>query len=152
MTYKTSLDNLTKSITIAVTLLFGSIIVSQFFLMRAELPIFVPIIVTLFLLLVYIGTYVFSPQGYTLNVDGLTIHRYYSDVHIPMENIKSVEIIAKESMKWTIRTFGVGGLFGYYGNFTNRKFGSMIFYATRRNNFPDFRAGTPKISQSKNMG
>ncbi len=35
-------------------------------------------------------------------------------------------------MKWTIRTFGVGGLFGYYGEFVNWKLGNMTWYATRR--------------------
>ena len=30
------------------------------------------------------------------------------------------------------RTFGVGGLYGYYGKFYNRTFGSMTWYATRR--------------------
>ena len=28
--------------------------------------------------------------------------------------------------------FGVGGLFGYYGNFVNSTLGSMTWYATRR--------------------
>lgn len=38
-------------------------------------------------------------------------------------------------MKWTIRTFGNGGLFGYFGKFYNAAFGKMTWYATRRNNY-----------------
>ena len=37
-------------------------------------------------------------------------------------------------MYGVIRTFGVGGLFGYYGQFYNSKIGSMTWYATRQNN------------------
>ncbi len=43
--------------------------------------------------------------------------------------------VDNEKMKWTIRKIGVGGLFGYYGKFVKRSFGSMTFYATRRNNY-----------------
>jgi hypothetical protein len=38
----------------------------------------------------------------------------------------------KEKIGWAIRTFGVGGLFGYYGKFANTKLGSMTWYATRK--------------------
>ena len=47
----------------------------------------------------------------------------------------SAQIVDKETMKWTVRTFGVGGLFGYFGKFANRALGSMTLYATRRNNY-----------------
>ena len=38
-------------------------------------------------------------------------------------------------MKWTIRTFGVGGLFGYYGKFRNKTFGNMTWFATQQKNY-----------------
>jgi hypothetical protein len=52
-----------------------------------------------------------------------------------LSDITSVEVPSKESMRWTIRTFGNGGLFGYWGKFTNKTYGNMTWYATRRSNY-----------------
>jgi len=54
---------------------------------------------------------------------------------IPLENVKDVFVATRESMKWTIRTFGNGGLFGYFGKFRNGNYGNMTWYATRSNNY-----------------
>ena len=45
----------------------------------------------------------------------------------------NVVLLTNEDLKWTIRTFGVGGLFGYFGKFRNSKIGTMTWYATMRN-------------------
>ena len=50
-------------------------------------------------------------------------------------DIKYVEVPTKESMYWTIRTLGNGGLFGYWGKFANTTYGDMTWYATRRSNY-----------------
>lgn len=47
-------------------------------------------------------------------------------------DIKSVELIEKATLSGTIRTFGVGGLFGWYGKFANSQLGNMTWYLTRR--------------------
>ncbi|MDZ7614650.1 MAG: PH domain-containing protein [Flavobacteriaceae bacterium] len=39
-----------------------------------------------------------------------------------------------KQLKWTIRTLGVGGLFGYFGYFWNREIGSMIWYTSQQKN------------------
>jgi hypothetical protein len=57
-----------------------------------------------------------------------------SNIKILRTDIKTVEHIDKNDLKWSIRIFGVGGLFGYWGKFRNKKMGSMTWYATRRNN------------------
>lgn len=44
-------------------------------------------------------------------------------------------MIPRDDLKWSIRTFGNGGVFGYYGKFFNNSFGSMTWFATRRENF-----------------
>ena len=46
----------------------------------------------------------------------------------------NVELLDKERLNGSIRTFGVGGLFGYWGRFANSKIGVMTWYATRRDN------------------
>ena len=49
--------------------------------------------------------------------------------------MKTVSIVGKKDMPRSIRVFGVGGLFGYFGLFRNSRYGTMIWYATRRDQF-----------------
>ena len=133
MTYKTSLDNLAKVVTIVTTILFAAIIVGQFSLIKDE-GRSVPIFTTIILLLIYFGTFSFRPISYKLTDDKLIIHRPLSDIKIIRAEIQNVEQLDKEKLSWSFRVFGVGGLFGYWGKFSNTKLGSMTWYATRRNN------------------
>jgi hypothetical protein len=131
MTYKTSLDNLAKGITIGVTIVFAIIIIGQYSIIK-EAGKATPIYTTVALLLIYFLAFVFRPINYNLTADKLIIHRRFADVKIDRNQIKSVELLDKDKIGWAIRTFGVGGLFGYYGKFANRKLGSMTWYATRK--------------------
>jgi hypothetical protein len=131
VTYKTSLDNLAKGITIGVTILFAIIIVGQFSIIKDEGRT-VPIYTAVASLLIYFISFAFRPISYILTKDKLIVHRPFKDVRIDRVNIRSVELLDKEQLGWNIRIFGVGGLFGYFGKFANRKFGSMTWYATRR--------------------
>ena len=133
MTYKTSLDNFAKVVTIVTTILFAAIIVGQFSLIKDE-GRSVPIFTTIILLLIYFGTFLFRPISYKLTDDKLIIHRPLSDIKIIRAEIQNVEQLDKEKLSWAFRVFGVGGLFGYWGKFSNTKLGSMTWYATRRNN------------------
>lgn len=131
MTFKASLDNLAKGVTISVSMLFAIIIVTQFFLFKEEWHLG-EILTSLLLMAVYFATYLYRPINYYLTDEHLIIHRPVKDVIIKRQNIKKVERINEKQMKWTVRTFGVGGFFGYYGKFVNSKFGNMTWYATRR--------------------
>ena len=133
MTYKTSLDNLAKIVTIITTIIFATIIIAQFSLLRDE-GNSVPISTIILLGLIYFGTFSFRPINYKLTVDELIIHRPLSDVKILRDEIKSVEQIDKSKLSWAVRIFGIGGLFGYWGKFSNSKLGSMTWYATRKTN------------------
>ncbi len=131
MTYTTSLDNLAKAITIGVTILFAVIIIAQF----PVLPDagWAPILTTVGFLLIYGITFAFRPISYILTHEQLIIHRPIADVKIDRKQVKSVELLDEGKLRWSVRVFGVGGLFGYYGKFAKRKLGSMTWYATRRN-------------------
>jgi len=132
MTYKTSLDNLAKGVTVGVTILFAAIIFVQITLIK-DTGLSIPLFTTVLFLAIYFGTFLFRPINYSLTDDKLIIHRPLTDVKIDRKEIKSVEQLDKEKLAWTFRTFGVGGLFGYWGRFANRKIGSMTWYATRKN-------------------
>ena len=131
MTYSTSLDNLAKAITAGVTLLFVYIIILQYPVAPGEgmEPFFLAAV----LLLIYGITYAFRPISYILTSEQLIIHRPIADVKIDRSQVKSVELLDEGTLRWSVRVFGVGGLFGYFGKFANRKLGSMTWYATRRN-------------------
>jgi hypothetical protein len=131
MTYKTSLDNFAKIVTVVITILFAAIIIGQFSIINGNgksLPIFT----TVLLSLIYFGTFSFSPISYKLTDNILIVHRPLSDIKIDRTEIKSIEQLDKEKLAWSVRIFGVAGLFGYWGKFSNTKIGSMTWYATRR--------------------
>jgi hypothetical protein len=89
------------------------------------------LVVGIVLILVFILAYAYCPQSYTIEKNQLIIKRIAGDVVIPKSAVKSVNIIHREIVRDSIRTFGVGGLFGYYGKFTNSKFGVMKWYIRR---------------------
>lgn len=132
MTFSTSLDKLAKGVTIGITILFGSIIMMALYSVLNDEEKNIPAYISIGLLLIYFFAYAFRPGNYTLTNDKLIVHRPLTNMSINRTDIKSVEQIDKEKLEQTFRTFGVGGLFGYYGKFANKKLGSMTWYATRR--------------------
>ncbi|HEX8460541.1 MAG TPA: PH domain-containing protein [Segetibacter sp.] len=133
MRFKASLDGLAKGITIGTSIVFVLVIIGQIFRLHSDVH-FTVIITSVIILAVYLGSYLFRPIDYEVTNDSLIIRRTIKSVIIKRKEISSVQPIAKDQMKWTIRTFGVGGLFGYYGQFVNSKLGNMTWYATRRDN------------------
>jgi hypothetical protein len=78
--------------------------------------------------------YILHPTAYTLNKDVLIIQRPVKPVVIYRNEISNIELLDEKQLKWTIRTFGVGGLFGYFGYFYNREIGSMLWYTSHQKN------------------
>ena len=139
MEYKATLDKTSKIITGLITVLFVSIAAWNFWLMYTGLDsttdFSASILSVIVILGIYAFCYLFRPVKYVVEKNRLTIKRPLKDYYLEMNKIKNAQITDKETMKWTIRTFGVGGLFGYYGKFRNKKFGNMTWFATKRNNY-----------------
>ena len=133
MNYKASFDNLTKIVTIGVTILFAFIFLLPIIIIKDGSDNQNAIYTRVAMLLFYFITYGFSTKDYQLTQDEVIIRRLLGNAKIKRSEISSVEIIEKEQMGWLIRTFGVGGLFGYWGRFSSSKLGSMTWYATRKN-------------------
>ncbi|MFM2361037.1 MAG: hypothetical protein RLY16_3030 [Bacteroidota bacterium] len=133
MTYKTSLDNLAKGVTLGVTILFFVIIAGQYSssVTEGKSPF---IFSTMLLSLIYLGTFLFRPIRYSITDEKLIIHRPLLDIKIDRTTIEKVEQLENDQLSCAVRIFGVGGLFGYWGKFSNSKIGSMTWYATRRSN------------------
>lgn len=137
MTYKATLGRTAILITVVVTLLLGSLLV--FSLYRIVMTTAIPeMIIFLFvgvgIVTLYLATYLYRPVRYIVDQDQFIIKRPINDITIPLEEIKDVYIVRKESMTSTERVGGNGGVFGFYGNFRNH-FGTMTWYATRLKNY-----------------
>jgi hypothetical protein len=135
-----SMDALTKGLTIGVSIL---LLLSGFvpFLSNnefqfSELMIPSPVyIIPISLIIILSLTYGFSPKGYALEDGQLVIFRPLQNKLYATTDILHVSIVDRKELKNSLRVFGVGGLFGYFGLFRNSRYGTMIWYATRRDQF-----------------
>ena len=75
-----------------------------------------------------------APQRLEIGDDKIVVLRRYRSVVLHREEIKSIEYVSKLSFRGAIRTFGVGGLFGYYGRYYAPALGSFTLYATNFDN------------------
>jgi len=86
----------------------------------------------LLVVLIFAVTYGFSVTGYRLTFNHIIVRRPLGDKKIARADIQSAQRLSKGALSWSLRAFGVGGLFGYFGRFYNRKMGSMTWFLTRR--------------------
>lgn len=141
MTYKASLDKTAIIITTAVTVLFAVIVGGQYPIIKSSGSAS-PVYTTTACLLIYLLAFVFRPVRYVVTEEELIVRRPVLSVHLKRSDIKTVALIEKDQIRGAVRTFGVGGMFGYYGNFANFSLGRMTWYATRRD--------TPVLVQTTN--
>ena len=144
MTFKTSLDGLAKGITISVIIVFSLIIVGQLVPSYGVDPVG-SVFLSGVLVAICLFCALFSPMSYELTNESLIIHRLFSDITIKRKDILTVREVSKSDMLLTARIFGVGGLFGYFGRYSNHKIGKLNMYATRRNNTVLVETGNKKI-------
>lgn len=121
MKFKASLDKTAIIISSIISILLGLSILYKF-----NLPI------TFMLLTIYLICWYLKPLSFDINEDEIIIRRWFKSVHINKSEIESLDLIEKNRIRGSIRTFGVGGLFGWYGKFNNDELGSMTWYLTRR--------------------
>jgi len=136
MEYEASLDNLTKTITAFLYVVVGILLIVLVKMITtyglSNLSIAAPVLPLVILALVIFFSYLFHTTGYAITGGNFVIIRPAGKVKIALAEIASARQVAKGEMKFTIRTFGVGGLYGYFGSFYNKTFGSMTWYVTRR--------------------
>jgi hypothetical protein len=90
------------------------------------------IILIIILTLTYGISYALSPKSYEINEKNIIINRPFKNVIINRSQIKNILKLESGKLTYSVRTFGVGGLFGYFGKFWNKEYGNMTWYATRR--------------------
>lgn len=141
MDYKTSLDAPAKAITAAICALFGMLALYQLYIYSRSPRETVDAVAAAIQIACFAGivlvTWLYSPRGYSVRDGALVIHRAWKPVIIPLEEIRKVQVLSPEDVSpWgTLRVFGVGGLFGYYGTFFLPRLGGFVrLYLRNREN------------------
>ena len=78
--------------------------------------------------------YLFAPSGYAISESEIRIQRKIGSVKVPLIDITSIEQDSLACPFWGVRTYGVSGLFGYFGRFYNTHLGHHSMYVTDRHN------------------
>ncbi len=120
MQFRASYDTTTKLISTAFFILFLGIAVDTNSL----------IVEGIFALL-FLAAYAWSPTGYEIDDGDVVIRRLIGNIRIPISGIRDVRIATRDDLKGSMRIFGSGGLFGYYGLFRNG-FETSNWYVTDR--------------------
>lgn len=133
MNYSASLDRTSQLITGFSALLFAGITGFNLYLLasRDGWPIIILLGTTLLLIGIFLYCYLFRITSYRVSREDVVICRPAGERRIPIAEIAEVVIPTRESLRWTLRTFGNGGIFGYTGKFANLTYGAMTWYATR---------------------
>jgi hypothetical protein len=138
MLFKASLDNLAKGMSIAILILFLGIGASMVYNLDPtnpnEIPLWAAFLIESIFLGIYLFCYLYAPQAYLVESDRIKIIRPIDKVDITFNNISSIRLVDKSEIKTLIRTFGVGGLFGYYGHYYSSSLGKLTLYNTQRKN------------------
>ena len=71
-----------------------------------------------------------APQRLEIGAKKLVILRRYKSITISSKDVISVEHLPKNGLRGAVRTFGVGGLFGYFGSYYKAGIGAFKLYAT----------------------
>lgn len=128
MKFAASLDKTAKVITIGIGILFAFLIALPFLGKESDTAeIYIPG----GLLAIYTLAFLFSPQRYSVTESLLIIHRPIRNIYLRRRDIEEVGVLEKANVNGAMRTFGVGGLFGYFGKFYNYGIGSATWYMTR---------------------
>ncbi len=143
MTYKISLDAPAKLITALVCVFIAIISITSFDIISKN-GVYQSYYPKLVLLFIFLLTICFKPINYKIEEDYIIVKRILWDAKISRSEIHKAEMIDRAETSWSLRTFGSGGFFGYFGTFTNRKLGAMTWYLTRKDSLVLLKMKTGK--------
>ena len=123
MRFQASYDTTTKLISAAVFIMFLGIAVDTSSLIAEGI-----------LAVIFLAAYAWSPTSYEITDGNVVIRRLIGNIRIPVAGIREVRIATRDDLSSSMRVFGSGGLFGYYGLFRNSTLGESNWYVTDRGN------------------
>ena len=134
--YKCTLDDAARYMVPGLILLILFLVGgAQFFIGVSTSPRSIPVMLigTIPLLVISVAMYILSPLSVTVDDHSITINRRAKPVVIEFSDIARIHKVV--DMKFALRTFGNGGLFGYTGQYYKNGIGSMTWYCTQRKNY-----------------
>ena len=138
MKYNASLDILAKIITLVTILLFiwlGYVSIMKIAASPGNTrQVIAHSVLIAFYVAVVAGCYLYAPGSYETTSDRLMISRPVRTIIIDRKDIIEARALDPKELTGLVRTFGVGGLFGYYGRYYNSTIGAMVFFTTQRKN------------------
>ncbi|GEM_PF-1258357 len=78
--------------------------------------------------------FAYSPRGYTISDRAVIVRRLIGNVRFELQGIREARRATADDLRWTIRLWGSGGMFGYYGLYRTSKLGNCSWYVTNRGN------------------
>lgn len=81
-------------------------------------------------IIIILGTASYAPRSILIENGELCINMLMQKKVLPIESIMSVEAIETAAIARSIRTFGMGGVFGNVGHFKNIALGHYLMYTT----------------------
>lgn len=90
--------------------------------------------ISLLLLPLTVIAWGFHPSSYEINKESLIIKRPFKSLEISLSSIDSARTVSFRELFFSLRVFGSGGLFGYFGIYTSMSLGKIQMWATDRNN------------------
>ena len=79
-------------------------------------------------------TFAWSPRGYFVFTDAITVRRLMGDVRVPLDRVLELRRVTPEDLRGCMRLWGSGGLFGYFGLYRTSRLGKCTWYVTNRKN------------------
>ncbi|MFM7015747.1 MAG: PH domain-containing protein [Bacteroidota bacterium] len=123
MLQKIKFNLATKVLSVAVMLIPVTLIVTHRLVIKDD--IILPDVIGVLLFAAFFITWMLHPTSYEITSDELLIHRPKGPIKIALSDIKTIE---KTDAGLSIRLFGSGGLFGYFGYFSSKKLGKHYRY------------------------
>ena len=133
MVFKASMDKFTKIVTIVISILFTGIVFFPF-MFAGEKNYELYSVLSFFLASIYLFCYMMRPTNYEITNTKIIVKRMVSDVSLNLSDVKEIKQFKNVSFMFSFRLFGVGGLFGYFGKFWDKEYGTMTYYATKNGN------------------
>jgi len=94
--------------------------------------------------LVAVACWALGPKGLEIGGGELRVRRNgWRPASIPLSGIREIALLPPGFLRGAIRTFGVGGLFGYYGWFYKK--GAFRLHATRTDRLVEVVAGGKRV-------
>jgi hypothetical protein len=144
--YQASLGKLVLTTTVLVAVLLTAVTVTLISTIKG-LPPAVMILITVSPLASFAIAFLYRVWGYGVSTHGIRVHRTLFPVTLPLQPPVTIERTPGLT-KGSLRTFGNGGLFGFYGRFWKSGVGSYRAFVTDPANALLLTSGERKFALS----